>query len=244
MPNKTSSGEDSIPMTIVKNVISQIAQPLSFIFNTSINTSTFPFLFKTAIITPVHKKGPLSDVNNFRPISLLNNFSKILEKLVANRLSSHLERHNLLTEEQYGFRARHSTSDAVCNFIQKLDSVLSSGQHAVAVFCDLTKAFDCVDHSLLLTKLPSFGLAEQPLKWFESYLTQRQQKVKVPKSSNNSCPPNTTPIYRHSQTSLPISPPIHPQPPSSSPTNAISLRQSVCITHHNTHLSTSPLSAL
>lgn len=183
LQNKSSSGEDSIPMTVVKKVIHLIAEPLSFIFNTSFKSSTFPMLFKSALVTPIHKKGSMTDINNFRPISLLNSFSKILEKIVASRLMCYLEDCKLLTESQFGFRPGRSTSDAVSYFLQKLDSIISSGQHAIAIFCDLTKAFDCVDHSLLLSKLPSFGLNEPSVRWFSSYLSCRQQQVKVPKSS-------------------------------------------------------------
>lgn len=169
-------------MTVIKKAIHLIAGPLAFIFNTSFSTSIFPSLFKNAVITPIHKKGDVTDLNNFRPISLLNNLSKILEKLVAHRISSHLELHNLLVDQQFGFRHGRSTSDAVAHFLQKLDETLTSGQHAIGIFCDLTKAFDCVDHALLLSKLPSFGIGGGSLNWIESYLSNRHQKVKVPTS--------------------------------------------------------------
>ncbi|KAL1458733.1 hypothetical protein WDU94_008854 [Cyamophila willieti] len=212
LQNKTSCGEDSVPMTLVKKVIPIIAEPLSFIFNTSFRTSTFPQLFKSAIITPIHKKGPMSDLNNFRPISLLNSFSKILEKIVASRLTSYLEHYRFLTESQFGFRSHRSTSDAVSHFLQKLNAILSSKHHAVAIFCDLTKAFDCVDHSLLLSKLSSFGLHGSSLQWFTSYLSHRHQQVKVPKSAPSTLltisHSSSTPSYTPSQSS--------PPPPTSS----------------------------
>ncbi|KAL1447728.1 hypothetical protein WDU94_003580 [Cyamophila willieti] len=212
LQNKTSCGEDSVPMTLVKKVIPIITEPLSFIFNTSFRTSTFPQLFKSAIITPIHKKGPMSDLNNFRPISLLNSFSKILEKIVASRLTSYLEHYRFLTESQFGFRSHRSTSDAVSHFLQKLNAILSSKHHAVAIFCDLTKAFDCVDHSLLLSKLSSFGLHGSSLQWFTSYLSHRHQQVKVPKSAPSTLltisHSSSTPSYTPSQSS--------PPPPTSS----------------------------
>ncbi|KAL1463833.1 hypothetical protein WDU94_015538 [Cyamophila willieti] len=216
LQNKTSCGEDDIPMTVIKKVIHVIAGPLSFIFNSSFSTSTFPKLFKNAIITPVHKgKGAMTDLNSFRPISLLNNFAKILEKLVAYRISTYLEHHNLLVEQQFGFRHGRSTSDAVAHFIQKLDIILASGQQAIGIFCDLTKAFDCVDHALLLSKLPTFGIRGTALLWIQSYLSNRQQKVKVPSCSAPSVTPNTT-LNTSSSTSLlnsnlPPSP-THPSP--------------------------------
>lgn len=177
--NKKSCGEDNVPMIIIKKVIHLIAQPLVHIFNTSFSTNTFPLLFKTSTIVPIHKKGSLTDLNNYRPISLLNNFGKVLEKIVGQRLNHHLESQNLLSEQQFGFRANKSTSDAVSSFLFHLDTMLSSKLHVIGIFCDLKKAFDLVDHSILLSKLSNFSIGDSTQRWFSSYLSMRQQKVKV-----------------------------------------------------------------
>ncbi|KAI5730873.1 hypothetical protein M8J77_001248 [Diaphorina citri] len=184
-PNKNSCGEDSIPMSLLKQIIPLISEPLSHIYNASFQSGTFPTLFKSSVIVPIHKKGALHDVNNFRPISLLNNFSKLLEKLVSYRLYCYLESHNLLIDQQYGFRAGKSTSDAVSSFLHQLDEMVSSGLHVLGVFCDLSKAFDFVDHSILISKLPSYGIEGPCQDWFASYLTQRHQRVKVTNNNGN-----------------------------------------------------------
>ncbi|KAI5720193.1 hypothetical protein M8J77_003240 [Diaphorina citri] len=184
LENKPSSGEDSIPMTIIKKSIPFLAEPLSYIFNTSFATSTFPKLFKTSIIIPIHKKGAKTDVNNFRPISLLNNFSKVLEKIVALRLSLFLEHLQLFNNQQFGFRSSRSTSDAVSCFLKELDSHLSNKNVAIGIFCDLTRAFDCVDHNILLAKLPFYGVRGTSVSWFKSYLEDRTQSVKIPSSTD------------------------------------------------------------
>ncbi|KAI5742437.1 hypothetical protein M8J77_007209 [Diaphorina citri] len=252
LQNKTSCGEDDIPMIVIKKVIHPISGPLSFIFNSSFSTSTFPTLFKNAVITPIHKgKGVMTDLNNFRPISLLNNFSKILEKLVAYRISTYLEHHNLLVEQQFGFRHGRSTSDAVAHFLQKLDRILASGQHAIAILCDLTKAFDCVDHALLLSKLPSFGIRGPTLHWIESYLSNRHQKVKVPNpspppvistsTSSNSPPSNPSFLLPTSPHSPPTS--LYPKPSSAHnqfSSNLSSLSHSVSPTSHSISPSSLP----
>ncbi|KAI5721554.1 hypothetical protein M8J77_022256 [Diaphorina citri] len=252
LQNKTSCGEDDIPMTVIKKVIHPISGPLSFIFNSSFSTSTFPTLFKNAVITPIHKgKGVMTDLNNFRPISVLNNFSKILEKLVAYRISTYLEHHNLLVEQQFGFRHGRSTSDAVAHFLQKLDRILASGQHAIAILCDLTKAFDCVDHALLLSKLPSFGIRGPTLHWIESYLSNRHQKVKVPNpspppvistsTSSNSPPSNPSFLLPTSPHSPPTS--LYPKPSSAHnqfSSNLSSLSHSVSPTSHSMSPSSLP----
>lgn len=172
-------------MDILKQIIGLIVQPLTNIFNASFHSGRFPALFKPTIVVPIHKKGSETDVNNFRPISLLNNFSKILEKIVSSRLYTHLEEHNLLIEEQFGFRAARSTSDAVACFFRQLDDMLSSDLHVFGVFCDLTKAFDCVNHSILLSKLSNYGIHGIAKDWFHSYLSQRVQSVRVSNNKNN-----------------------------------------------------------
>ncbi|KAL1447442.1 hypothetical protein WDU94_006619 [Cyamophila willieti] len=178
--NKSSYGQDTIPLTILRSSIVPIASHLAHIFNTSFSDGKFPNDFKGSIVTPLHKKGSTFDLGNYRPISLLNSFSKILEKLVYARLSSFLHTHNILIEEQYGFRTGRSTSDAISNFLRNLDSLLLSKQHCLGLFCDLSRAFEKVNLEILLAKLSYYGASDESLLWFRSYLLERTQKTKIP----------------------------------------------------------------
>ncbi|KAI5731551.1 hypothetical protein M8J77_012098 [Diaphorina citri] len=171
-------------MSILRSVVHTIAAPLADIFNSSFSSSTFPDCFKTSVVSPVFKKGATTEVGNYRPISLLSNFSKILEKLVNYRLYFHLQGANMLNDKQFGFRAGKSTADAVANFLKDLDLSQSSRNHSIGLFCDLSKAFDRVDHSILLSKLPFYGVGENSLKWFQSYLVGRNQTTKIPTVTN------------------------------------------------------------
>jgi Reverse transcriptase (RNA-dependent DNA polymerase). len=182
--NKSSCGIDSIPMTILKKAAPYLAEPLSHVFSTSLRSGTFPKLFKISLTVPIHKKGPVSEVGNYRPVSLLCSISKILEKIVASRLVAYLEHHGLLTDLQFGFRGGRSTSDAVSSFFMQLNALLSNGCHSVGVFCDLSKAFDRVDHNILLSKLPYYGVRNASKEWFRSYLSGRSQRVKLPASTD------------------------------------------------------------
>jgi hypothetical protein len=118
-------------------------------------------------------------MNNYRPISLLSIFSKILEKIVCNRLTDHLETHSLLSTQQFGFRKNHSTSHPMNLMLNSLTSALNSKKHSIVIFCDLKKAFDTCNHSILLSKLTKLGVRGTELLWFKSYLTNRQQFVSL-----------------------------------------------------------------
>ncbi|KAL1447184.1 hypothetical protein WDU94_005572 [Cyamophila willieti] len=166
-------------MSFLKCIISIIATPLSHIFNCSLDSGVFPECFKSSVVSPIHKKGSVLDVNCYRPISLLSNFSKVLEKIVYYRLSFFLEGRKLLVDQQFGFRAGKSTGDAVANFLNNLDEALGSKKHAIGLFCDLSKAFDCLDSEILLSKLPSYGVRGSALNWFRTYLVGRHQKTKI-----------------------------------------------------------------
>ena len=125
-------------------------------------------------------------MDNYRPIALLSTFSKILEKIVCNRLSNYLENNNLLSKFQYGFRKEHSTLHPMIHFMNKITNALENKMHTIAIFCDLRKAFDSCNHQILLSKLNRMGLSGTELRWFENYLTNRQQYVFV-NGSSSSC---------------------------------------------------------
>jgi len=139
----------------------------------------FPRLLKNAIITPVYKSGSNDDPGNYRSISILTTFCKILEKLFYNRLISFINTHNILNPRQFGFRANHSTSLAISHVLSNVISNINHKKHSVLTLHDLKKAFDLINHKLLLKKLNHYGVRGLPLNWLDSYLSGRYQKTKV-----------------------------------------------------------------
>ena len=172
-----SSGLENISSFIVKEVFTILTSQITYLFNLSVRTSQFPDAWKKALVIPIPKSGNLSLVQNFRPISLLPIPGKLLEKLIHKQLSNHLDNISYLTEYQHGFRKNHSTIHSVgqlTNYIyEKMDRKLP----VLAAFIDFRKAFDCVQHPVLINKLSSIGLDSRTLGWFTSYLSNRQQYV-------------------------------------------------------------------
>lgn len=179
LKNSNSSGPDNLNTNFVKKNISFLCTPLCIIFNECLEKGIFPNILKKAKVVTIFKKGSRSELNNYRPISLLSVVSKIFEKCLAERLEKHFEKNNLFTSCQYGFRKGRNTSDAVINLVTEVMSNLNKGRHCGGVFCDLTKAFDCVSHEILLNKLEYYGVRGTALNLFESYLTDRTQYVEI-----------------------------------------------------------------
>uniref|UniRef100_A0A3Q3LLQ2 Reverse transcriptase domain-containing protein n=1 Tax=Labrus bergylta TaxID=56723 RepID=A0A3Q3LLQ2_9LABR len=177
--NKTSTDYNDIDMRIVKQVIHGIAKPLTHICNLSFKTGKFPRKMKIAKVIPLYKTGDKHHFTNYRPVSLLPQFSKILEKLFADRLNKFINKHNLLTDSQYGFRPNRSTSLAVIELIEKITNSLDQKNYAAGVFIDLKKAFDTINHDRLINKLERYGIRGVVLNWLRSYLHNRQQFVKL-----------------------------------------------------------------
>ncbi|KAL4131531.1 hypothetical protein QTP88_008826 [Uroleucon formosanum] len=132
---------------------------------------------KLAIIKPIYKNGDKTCINNYRPISMLSNFSKILEKIVKNRLITFLEKHELLSKQQFGFRPGLGTENALYSATHFIKNALDNSKKVIAIFLDLSKAFDTVNHKKLINILPNFGITVTSLIWFTSYLENRKQTV-------------------------------------------------------------------
>lgn len=173
-----SAGMDEISTNLLKHIAHQISRPLTHIINTSIEKGIFPTKMKTGKIIPIYKKGNKLQMENYRPISLLS-FSKILEKIVAKRLTSFLIKSNILSPNQFGFRQGLSTSDAIITYLDELFEGLNSGNNALGIFLDLSKAFDLVNHDILVSKLECYGVRGRPLSWFRSYLENRHHLVDI-----------------------------------------------------------------
>jgi hypothetical protein len=151
----------------------------------ALSSGVFPDRLKDATVKHIFKKGSKQDISNYRPISLLTSFSKVFEKLIFNRLYNHFETNCILVQERFGFRMQHSTEQAAFSLINSILTALNKNQIVGGIFCDLQKAFDCVNHKILLDKLQFY---EKFKTLIESYLTNRYQKVTLNKVyyNNNS----------------------------------------------------------
>jgi len=176
---KHSLDPSNLSMVLIKKVSNLICMPLKHIVNLSLSTGEVPLLMKTAKVVPIFKSGDPTDVNNYRPISLLSSFGKILEKIVANKLVLFLETNKLISSQQFGFRTGHSTVHPMMLLLNHLTSALNAKKHSIVIFCDLKKAFDTCDHQILLKKLHNIGVRGTELRWFENYLSNRNQFVFV-----------------------------------------------------------------
>ena len=184
--NKSTS-DTRISALKIANESYSFTTVLANIINKSFKEGVFPEQLKTAGVVPIHKEGSKTDVSNFRPISLLKTFSKIFEKVMHVRILSFLESNNSLYEMQYGFRPGRSCEHALLNAQNDILSSLSRHQISLLLLIDFSKAFDMVDHSVLLTKLDHYGIRGSALQWIKSYLINRKQHVTVngTKSTSN-----------------------------------------------------------
>lgn len=178
LKNKKCNIHDFAPFIIKENV-HLLSHPLSFLFNQSISNGIFPKSLKFARIIPLHKKGPKTDINNYRPISLLNIFSKIFEKLMKLHLVSFINTNNILCPTQYGFQQGRSTLDALIKFSSDVYSQLDQSKFLLSIFVDFSKAFDTVPHNLLLRKLNFYGIRGLINDWFADYLADRSHVTVV-----------------------------------------------------------------
>ena len=179
---------NEIPIHVLKFIANIISPILSNLINKSIEQCHFPSMLKIAKVTPIYKAEEIYKCNNYRPISVLPTLSKIFEKFAYAQLYKYLEINQILYPNQYGFRNKMSTTQAILNHLQFLYNSLDSGNIVFSIFLDFRKAFDCVDHKILLSKLNSYGIRGQPLQWFQSYLTDRKQATFVNNSLSNYLP--------------------------------------------------------
>ena len=179
LKTKKSAGDDGIKPSIIKASFLSIVKPLVHIYNTSFDTGVVPDIWKIAKVIPIFKNGERTDPANYRPISLLSCFEKIMERLMASRVISFLKKHKVMYELQFGFREGHSTIHALLELLDRVYSNLDTKNSCIGVFLDLSKAFDTIDHSVLLHKLSHYGFRGKIQNWFSSYLEDRKQYTYV-----------------------------------------------------------------
>ncbi len=178
---KRSKDVYEMDSTMIKDLACLLTKPITHIVNISFTQGqgSFPEYWKPAAVVPIFKGADPYSVSNYRPISILPIMSKIIEKLAVDQLICHLNLSQLLHPMQHGFRAHHSTETATVYFLERIKSLMDRGGVVGAVFLDLRKAFDTVNHNILQSKFDQFNFSQVTSNWFNSYLTTRSQCVKV-----------------------------------------------------------------
>ena len=174
--NNSSPGWDGIPSRLAKRVLHSYIKPLTLLINKSFCDGIFPDELKLAKVIPIYKSGSIMELSNYRPISVLNIFSKIFERLMCNKLIQFFYQYNVLYQNQFGFRQGHSTHNALITLVDSITKFLDYGDIVIGVFIDIKKAFDTVNHKILLKKYTIMEFVGMYLTG-ESYLTNRSQMV-------------------------------------------------------------------
>ena len=177
----TSVDYDQTPVKIFKSIREYICLPIVNMVNSSFQQGTFPNILKFANILPIYKKDCKKLCSNYRPISRLHYLGKVFERMVSNRITAFFDKFNLFNNNQFGFRKKRSTNDAVQNFTEAIYDALNGKKHNISILIDLKSAFDTVNHHILLKKLELYGIRGNCLLWFQSYLRDRKFKVGINK---------------------------------------------------------------
>ena len=174
---KKASQKTDIPIKIVKENVGIISHFLYHNFNNSLSCFTFPTGMKYADVTPIHKKDDKTDKTNYRPISILPNLSRVHERLMYNQIYPYFD--SVLSEFQCGFRKGFNAQHCLLTMVEKWRKTLDEGGETGAVLSDLSKAFDRIDHNLIIAKLNAYGFEKRSLDFIHFYLTQRKQRTKA-----------------------------------------------------------------
>ena len=175
--NDSAAGWDELRPKIIKCIRNQIKYPLQHLTNLSLAQGIFPNELKIGNVVPIHKAKDVAVFSNYRPVSVLPAFSKLFEKIMYNRLIQFINENKLLYKYQFGFQKGKSTEMALIILLDKITEALDQGKYVIGVFLDFSKAFDTVDHSILLQKLERYGICGLYLDWFKDYLSNRKQCV-------------------------------------------------------------------
>ena len=191
LSKKYSTDTYGVSQAVLLSDIEIIAAPLTHLMNCSLTKGICPEGSKISKVIPIFKnKGHNYDYDNYRPISLIPALSKILEKLIYDKILEFLVRYNILFKSQYGYRRNHNTTHATLDFLQTIETALEQNEYALGIFCDLSKAFDTLDHNILITKLNHYGIRGKFLAWVTSYLKDRKQYVDLEGTKSSLRPTN------------------------------------------------------
>lgn len=179
LKSNSAPGPDDIKPLPIKSVASTLASPLAHIYNSILRSGLFPDELKIARVTVIHKGGSKDDLNNYRPISLLSVFAKILECLIHKRLAAYATDFHLISPKQFGFCKNKSTETALIQIKEKIIENIEQKLFTVGIFLDLRKAFDSVNHRILIEKLNAYGIRGHANNLIQSYLSNRKQFVKL-----------------------------------------------------------------
>lgn len=180
-----AGGIDGIHAKVLKNIVNYITKPIVHILNLSIVKSIWPDDLKTAEIVPIYKSGSKSMATNYRPISLISNIAKIYEELIYIRMMNFINKCEILSNKQYGFRLNKSTNDAIADLTAKIYENIDKSIPIIVTFLDIAKAFDTVNHQILIQKLERYGFRGPVLDLLRNYLTNRKQIVKIMNNKSN-----------------------------------------------------------
>lgn len=179
LKSSSSTGFDEISSILLKKCKTHILSPLAYLINISFLHGVFPTKLKQAVVTPLFKKGDPFDVDNFRAISVLSSFAKLYEMIMHDNINNHLLKRKIINESQHGFNKGRSVDTALFNFVKEIIDAIDHKSIAIGLYIDLSKAFDCVNHTILLEKLSRVGIRGVALEWFRSYLERRRQRVSL-----------------------------------------------------------------
>ena len=182
-----AAGHDDIDSNVIIKVYNEISYPLFMIFHSLFPEGIFPEQLKVAKVSPIFKVGNIEEIGNYRPISVLPIFSKVLERIMYNRTYQYFKENDMFFPKQFGFQVNNSTHHAILNLTDDILTSFEKGQFTLGVFIDLSKAFDTVNHSSLLHKLELYGIKGKCLNWFKSYLKDRQQFVSLGRYEKSLC---------------------------------------------------------
>ena len=186
-PNK-ASGPDEISPKLLKELHHEIAPILTKLFKSSLHSGIVPDDWKSALVAPVYKKGPKCKPSNYRPISLTCIASKLMEHILVSNIMTHFDSNDILSPFQHGFRSKHSCETQLISFTQEIFDNLEDGKQTDLIIMDFSKAFDKVDHNLLIDKLFNLGVNLKAVSWIKSFLQNRNQSVVVEGKQSPSVP--------------------------------------------------------